>query len=501
MRGARDLGGLPRGAALGQDQRVGAGAVRVVVGVVHRPLLHRGGGIEPGAIHPAPERVHPAEPRRQGLGRHVDVRQPEVPGHRGPDPVRQGTAAPVPERVGDAYLGSRDPGDRVRRRRGVHEGLVLDDQGDLVRRDHPARHQVLLPLVGDQVPRRLAGVDVQPGNAEGVVVVEHEPGALLVGVVIGGRAVAGIGHVRDVLQAHPLGERCHLQGRGDPLVRGAVADPRGAPAVQVDGGPVLGVARAAVGLHRVVAGGARAAGGAGVGRAGAGPHHRAVHRDEQVARGPNRELVGELDAHRAVPFRDDGRSQVMRRGQSAGGHVGLRAGMLVQAALVLAREGAGRQVAPQVDLTVAAQQRAQRRQVRMHALPVLHQFDLVIVRAGIAGHVRLGDAQVLPQVVGLGAPQPGQGVDEFGQRRAVGPVGGGVVIRGGRVPLGVQGPGRYGRDRARVGRKRGPQEAEQDQQRPAPQKRQYIRRFHDRSPCHFWPGAPGCSCSAAFLAL
>ena len=45
------------------------------------------------------------------------------------------------------------------------------------------REQCLLGVVGDQVPGGLAGVHVEPGDAPRMIVVEHQPGALLVRVV------------------------------------------------------------------------------------------------------------------------------------------------------------------------------------------------------------------------------------------------------------------------------------------------------------------------------
>ena len=78
-----------------------------------------------------------------------------------------------------------------------HKGLVLDDQRDGVigSGDDTSVHQRLLGCVLDDVGRSLAGVDVQAGDAPGVVVVEHQPGALLVGVVEGHLAVGGIAAV------------------------------------------------------------------------------------------------------------------------------------------------------------------------------------------------------------------------------------------------------------------------------------------------------------------
>ena len=57
--------------------------------------------------------------------------------------------------------------------------------------DGAAGDERLLGVVGDQVAGGLAGVHVEAGDAPGVVVVEHQPRALLVGVVEGLAAVVG----------------------------------------------------------------------------------------------------------------------------------------------------------------------------------------------------------------------------------------------------------------------------------------------------------------------
>ena len=75
-----------------------------------------------------------------------------------------------------------------------------------------------------------------------MVVVEHQPGALLVGVEEGHRSGARIGHVGNVAHADALGIGGVLTSRRGPLVRRAVADPGGDAAVQVQGGAVLGEA-------------------------------------------------------------------------------------------------------------------------------------------------------------------------------------------------------------------------------------------------------------------
>ena len=107
------------------------------------------------------------------------MRIPEITsmGHRRGRP-------PIPGRV----LG----GDRAV----VHKRLVLDDQGraevrqQLLQVRVDARYvcslyQILLDFVRYQVARGFARVHIQAGDAPGVVVVEHQPGTLLIIVVEG----------------------------------------------------------------------------------------------------------------------------------------------------------------------------------------------------------------------------------------------------------------------------------------------------------------------------
>ena len=66
--------------------------------------------------------------------------------------------------------------------------------------------QFLLCGVGDQVARCLADIDVQAGDAIGVVVVEHQPGALLVAVIVSRlRPSPGFGMSGTFSMLTPLG--------------------------------------------------------------------------------------------------------------------------------------------------------------------------------------------------------------------------------------------------------------------------------------------------------
>ncbi len=194
----------------------------------------RGGRPEPGAVVPAAEGVDPGEVVGV-LVRHVDVRHPEIAGvrHGGRRPQFQvgswaAIVAASTKVLSWMIRGIPRPG-----RSGEQAGVDAGDVG--------AVDQVLLDLVGQQVTRGLARVDVEAGDAERVVVVEHEPGALLVGVEEGHRPGARVRHVGNVDHADTFGIRRGLSRRGDPLVGRAVADPGGDAAVQVQGGAVLGV--------------------------------------------------------------------------------------------------------------------------------------------------------------------------------------------------------------------------------------------------------------------
>ena len=149
------------------------------------PPTHSGtGGLNQG--HSASGRRHSCRPGPTVLGRHVDMRHPEVavncscyiPSHR------------------VSWPGSRVPGGVLSEDcGGFHPGPVLDDQGnaDVGRtlspevarvdpRDVRSADHVLLNGVRDHVSGCLAGIDVQPRDAHGMVVVELQPGALRVGI-------------------------------------------------------------------------------------------------------------------------------------------------------------------------------------------------------------------------------------------------------------------------------------------------------------------------------
>ena len=49
----------------------------------------------------------------------------------------------------------------------------------------PGADQIILHRVVDQVPGGQAGIDIEAGDGHGVVVVKHQPAALLVGIIKG----------------------------------------------------------------------------------------------------------------------------------------------------------------------------------------------------------------------------------------------------------------------------------------------------------------------------
>ena len=205
------------------------------------------------------------------------------------------------------------------------EGLVLDHQLDRVlgRGQDAIGDQRLLGVVGDDVGRCLTGIHVEPGDAPGVVVVEHQPRALGVGVEERLRTRTGVWHVRHILHADTLGVGRVLRGGGDPLVRGAVGDPRGDATVQVDDRPVLRITH----VHRHVVGLVDTTTGRvlrvrrgrvhlmAIGRQ-TGPHHGGVRRQEQVALGAGGQQVAEEDPHRHVLVGDDRGAEIARLGHA-----------------------------------------------------------------------------------------------------------------------------------------------------------------------------------------
>ena len=104
-----------------------------------------------------------------------------------------------------------------------------------------AGDQIILDRVVDQVTRGHAGIDIEAGDADGVVVVKHQPAALLVGVIKSLSTRTRIRHVGDVLETHALEVVARFTSGGKPLVRRPITDPGGKCPMVMDGGAVLGV--------------------------------------------------------------------------------------------------------------------------------------------------------------------------------------------------------------------------------------------------------------------
>ncbi len=152
-----------------------------------------------------------------------------------------------------------------------------------------------------------------------MIVVEHQPGALLVGIVKGLGPWTGIIHVGDVHNADAPRVIISLSRRGNPLMGCAVTDPGGAASVEMDGSPVLResaylltrrirIRRIRIGLgYRII-----------INLIGSRPHDRGVHRNEEVARGACGKTVDKLDAHRPILLGDDQGAQILRGPRPAG---------------------------------------------------------------------------------------------------------------------------------------------------------------------------------------
>ena len=175
---------------------------------------------------PATKRVH-ARGVRWVLGGHVHMRRPQA-----------AFAAPptgVPGGIGLRELSLSG-----------HKGLVLHDErsaeaevGELT----TGPEQALLNIVGNQVASGFTRVHIETGDAPRVIVVKHQPGALLVGVKERLCAGAWVWHVGHVGDADTLGVIGVLACWSHPLVWCAVANPWSNAAVQVQFGTIVRVAR------------------------------------------------------------------------------------------------------------------------------------------------------------------------------------------------------------------------------------------------------------------
>jgi len=258
--------------------------------------------------------------------------------------------------------------------------------------------------------------------------VEEQSRALLVGVVIRlrpgtgvvrrvrGRAdreagacrdrrvvVAGIEpHVGDIHDARARLEGRRIEGRRDPLVGRAVADPGRPAAVEMQVGAVFREAQ----RRRRLVGLARADDVVGLGPRCVWPrprpHDRRVDGEEELAGGVRGQFVDELDPHRPVLRGHDHGTQIA---DGRRGHV----------------IGDAPRIGAVIDLHVSAE--ARRRHFRMHDLAEFPEFDLVVIGARIGQLVRHGERDRLGRRSAVRRiPQARQGILELRQQRAVGPV-------------------------------------------------------------------------------
>jgi len=201
----------------------------------------------------------------------------------------------------------------------VYEGLILDNQRNLVGGDLTGSDQSLFSTIIDYVARGPADIDVEARDPPGMVVVEHQPGTLLIGIIVGLRSRAGIvrctwsgtgglartgcdmstccgkPHIGHVCHTDALSVGLVLSGRGNPLVGRTVADPGGAATVKMKVSPVLSKITCFIGIdrnfgHRIE-----------VDIECSGTHNGGIHWNEEIA--ASRccgQLVGKFDAHRPV---------------------------------------------------------------------------------------------------------------------------------------------------------------------------------------------------------
>ena len=195
------------------------------------------------------------------------------------------------------------------------------------------------------------------------------------------------------LTAHALRPRRGLARGRDPLVRRAVADPRGDAAVQVQRRAVVLVAVGVGGLGGLAAHGVTdpvehgaVVHGRGHGHwAHAGAHEGAVGRDEEVAAGARGQQVVEDDADGLVLGRGDHWAEPLRPRDPVDLHAALgdRDGgageHLVGQRDVLAHARMGGHPRRRLDLHVAAGERACRGQARGEVGAVLDEGDVVLV--------------------------------------------------------------------------------------------------------------------------
>ena len=304
-------------------------------------------GPEPWTIVPPAKRIRSIGGIRVLVG-HVNMGEPKI---ANPAPMGE-----IPEWIGRCCGAG-------------HECPVLDDQRNakgvesatLIRKDSTVDQRQFVRII-QQITRSFAGINIETGHAIRMVMVEHQPTTLLVGIIVSRRPGTRIRHVGNVLLTHTIGIGSHFSCGGNPLVGRSIADPWSKASMKMKDGTILCVVHGHGGHSQ-----------------GAHPrsHDGGVHRQEEIAVDARGEHVAKLDSHRYVALGDDQRSHIMVCPISRRGEIS---------------------IAPQFGCG----------QIRVHLLGVVEQPDLVIIGSRIRIHIRIGNRNILSEVVVAGRPQPRQ---------------------------------------------------------------------------------------------
>ncbi|VVB84274.1 Uncharacterised protein [uncultured archaeon] len=241
------------------------------------------------------------------------------------------------------------------------ESFILNDQWNPEIRKDSLSNKRLFYGINIQVRCCLTCVDIEACKAIGVVVVEHQPGTLLVGIIKCQRSqgLASIVHVRNIPHTDTFRIVGDFPCRGRPLVLRPIADPGRVASVQVKSSPVLGIIRGFCPI-------------------GALPrsHYGFIRREEKVASCASGKVVCELDAHGSVLLGYDHRPEVM--GNISGKDLSTGGVHYISAIRVFqGNVPADTCVLCSLDLYVTPQ--CGRVQVGMHLLCIFYKADLVII--------------------------------------------------------------------------------------------------------------------------
>ena len=190
---------------------------------LNRQVRHRPWRPEPWAVIPSPKTICTSHIIRV-LVRHPDVRCPKI----------------VIRRI----HGNRPCWIRFIDRVRINKCLVLHDQGRAQARQNAPRDQILLHGIGQHVGCFFTGIDVESCQTKRVVVIEHHPSALLVGVKEGHRPGFRGRHIRNIDYGNTYRVGCCVSSRCDPLILRTIADPWRHTTMQVQRRTVFRVSRA-----------------------------------------------------------------------------------------------------------------------------------------------------------------------------------------------------------------------------------------------------------------